>query len=156
MKGRSASGATATGPRVTARTDFREERFGIYFPRLFAYAVAISGDETTATQVAVEAFADAFQMPDMREPEFEIELFRAAREHCRRAKLRQGPRGDRLNAREREVISLVFDGNLGRSAVGRVLDITADSVSTALVQGLRKLQAGTGEPAAGTLAPHPA
>jgi DNA-directed RNA polymerase specialized sigma24 family protein len=128
----------AVQPRVGGRRDLQRERFGKYFSRLFAYALAATGDDDAAREVAISSFSQAFAMPDMRIQEFEVALFRAARELCR-TEFRHR-RHDSLNPRERDVISLLFDARLKRAQISELLGIGQSAVGTALVRGLRKLR----------------
>jgi len=126
------------GPKVGARRSVQRERFGAYFPRLFAYCFAATGDEKSAQDAVATAFAGVFTLPDMREEDFEIELFRAARQFSRE----QGHAHytDGLNSREREVISLLFDAQLNRDQVSEILNIREETVVNTLLRGLRKLR----------------
>ncbi len=127
-------------PRVTARKDFQQSRFEAYFPRVFAYALCAAGDEDTARAITINAFSEAFLLPDMREDEFEMEIFRIARQVARsssRAPVRQS---DGLTGRERDVISLVFDAQLHRDQVGSLLSLRPETVLGIMLKGLRKLQ----------------
>ena len=95
--------------------DVRRARFGAYFPRLFAYAQASTGDDRRARDVVVEAFTRAFSQPeDLGDEEFRAVLFGLTRQLCHGGPHRRP--GDRLSAREREVISLMFDGQLRRES----------------------------------------
>jgi DNA-directed RNA polymerase specialized sigma24 family protein len=127
-------------PRTGARRDLREERFKAYFPRMFAFACSATGDDEAARDACVTAFASVFALPDMREAEFEVELFRSARELCSNGEYRVRRYNDGLTPREREVISLVFDAQLELEKVGELLDMRPDVVSIALTRGLRKLR----------------
>ncbi len=140
-------------PRTGARRDLRQERFKAYFPRLFAFASYATADDEAAREVCVTAFSNVFALPDMREPEFEVALFRAARDLCNSGEHR-ARHDDGLTPREREVISLVFDAQLELPKVSELLGIKADSVSLALTRGLRKLRVSLApESAAGTAMP---
>ncbi len=126
-------------PRIAARRDIQQDRFVCYFPRVFAYALGITGDETTAREVTVAAFAVAYSLPDMREREFEVEIFRCARESVRGIGGARRSR-DGLSPREREVLSLVFDGQLSRDQVARLLSLRPETILGTLLKGLRKLR----------------
>ncbi|MEK7247435.1 MAG: sigma factor-like helix-turn-helix DNA-binding protein [Chloroflexota bacterium] len=127
-------------PRSGARRDLRQERFTAYFPRLFAYACAATGNDEAARDVAVAAFTSTFSMPDMREVEFEVALFKAARELCNNGEYRVRRHNDGLSPRERDVISLVLDGQLDQTKIAELLGVRADTVSMTLARGLRKLR----------------
>lgn len=141
-------------PRTGARSDLRQQRFSAYFPRVFAFACAATGNDEAARDVTVAAFTSAFTMPDMREAEFEMELFRSARELCSNGEYRVRRHNDGLSPRERDVISLVFDGQLGQQQVADLLEMRPDAVAMALKRGLRKLQTNLAlEPAGGAAMP---
>ena len=117
------------------------ERFGVHFPRLFAYAYAYVGGEAAAREIAAEALARALaRHPDLPDEEFRLALFGLARRLCRAAACTNAPLGDMLSRREREVLSLVFDAQLRRHEVGALLKLKEDAVTSALVSGLTKLR----------------
>lgn len=115
-----------------------EGPFAGYFPRLFAYLLSASGDEDAARQLAVAAFCEALLSESPGRDDFEVTLFREARELAHRA-ARLSHR-DGLSAREREIISLIFDAQLDRDHAARVMGLRPESVSATLAQGLRKMQ----------------
>lgn len=129
-------GKKAQHPKTGHRRDLRAERFKAYFPRVFAYACSVAGDDEAARDVTVGAFASTFTLPDMREPEFEIALFRAAQEEANRHNRHK----DGLTARERDVIALVFDAQLEQAQIAELMGVSTDTVSITLAKGLRKLQ----------------
>lgn len=137
-------------PRTAARRDLRQERFKAYFPRLFAFACSATGDDEAARDVTVVAFTSVFGMPDMREPEFEVALFRAARELCNNSEYRVRRHNDGLTPREREVIALVFDAQLDTAKIAELLGVRSDAVPMTLARGLRKLQTKLAPEPAGT------
>jgi DNA-binding CsgD family transcriptional regulator len=110
-------------------------RFAAAFPRVFAFALAVTAREEASRDVAVAAFCDAFALGSLSEQEFIVELFRAARERARHFRGRSP-----LAARELDVISLTFDAQLSPAQVSLVLGIERDAVAQALLKGLRKLQ----------------
>ncbi len=128
----------------------RNERFGAYFPRLFAYVRSCVGGDMPAQDIIVEAFTRAFSRAgDAGEERFRTVLFRTARRLCRPALRGDGSAGDDLlNPREREVISLVFDAGLTREQITRIFRIRQTTVSSALLTGLRKLKEQTSPAAA--------
>ena len=128
------------GPHATARLEIRQNRFLSYFPRVFAYALGTTGDEKAAKEVTIAAFARAFSLPDMREHEFEVEVFRSARESGRAPVSRNRQSSDGLTPREREVMSLVFDAQLNRDQVARLLSLRPETVLGVLLKGLRKMR----------------
>lgn len=129
------------GPGAGGRREVQSERFGMYFPRLFAYACAATGDDEAARDVVVSAFSEAFARPDMREDEFELDLFRTTRAMCQSGEYRMLRHNDGLTPREREVISLLFDAQLNRVQISTLLGIRQEVVASTLVRGLRKLRA---------------
>ena len=53
--------------------DIQRARFGAFFPRVFACAHSLTGDETTAREVVIEAFSRAFASPgDLTDDEFAL------------------------------------------------------------------------------------
>jgi DNA-directed RNA polymerase specialized sigma24 family protein len=128
------------GPRAGARKEVQSERFGKYFPRLFAYSCAATGNDEAARDVAVTAFSEAFARPDMREEEFELDLFRTARAVCQSGEYRLSRHNDGLSPRERDVVSLLFDAHLNRLQISALLGIDEPTVAATLVRGLRKLR----------------
>jgi DNA-directed RNA polymerase specialized sigma24 family protein len=151
--GRTGDDRTATGPRMDARREVQSERFGAYFPRLFAYACASTGDDEAARDVAVAAFSQAFARHDMREDEFELELFRTARDICLSGEYRVRRHNDGLTPRERDVISLLFDAQLNRNQISALLGLRQEAVASTLVHGLRKLRNTFANGGAGAVVP---
>ena len=149
MRGLKFTRPTGEGPGAGARREVHSERFAAYFPRLFAYACAATGDDGAAQDVVVSAFSEAFSRADTREEEFEIDLFRTARAICQSGEYRVRRHNDGLTPREREVISLLFDAQLDRVQIGVVLGIRDEVVATTLVRGLRKLRTSLASAGAG-------
>ncbi len=119
-----------------------QERFGAHFPRLFAYARTCVDDDVKAGEIVVEAFCRAFvRCSDIPDSEFRLVLFGLARGLCRAAASGKGHPDDSLNPREREVLSLLFDAQLSRREIGRLLKVKEHAVTGALVGGLKKLNA---------------
>ena len=141
------------GPRAGGRREVQSERFGKYFPRLFAYSCAATGDDEAARDVAVTAFSEAFARPDVREDEFELDLFRTARAICQSGEYRMRRNDDGLSPRERDVISLLFDAQLNRVQISSLLGIEQEAVASTLVRGLRKLRASFATGTAGAAVP---
>ena len=139
MRGLHFSGTES--PKLGGRRDLQRERFGNYFPRLFAYACAATGDDEAARDVVVASFTDVYSMPDMRSDEFEVALFRAARELCGSGEYRLRRHNDGLSPRERDVISLHFDAQMSRTQISTLLGLQQDAVALTLMRGLRKLRA---------------
>jgi DNA-directed RNA polymerase specialized sigma24 family protein len=137
-------------PKTGARRDLRAERFKEYFPRLFAYACSVTGADEAARDVTATAFSSAFAMPDMREAEFEIALFKAARDLANSGEYRLRRHNDGLTPRERDVISLVFDAQLEQAKIAELMGVGSDTVSITLAKGLRKLQEKLAPEPAGT------
>lgn len=124
-------------------------RFTRYFPRLFAYLQAMTGDETAAREAAASAFEATLREPPSDENEFTLSLFTAGREISRAQAAGHGE----LSSTENEVVSLTFDAQLTRSQVAELLGVEEDAVMAALLSGLHKLRDGVG-PATGTRAVH--
>ena len=125
MRGLKFSRPTGEGPKAGARREVHSERFAAYFPRLFAYACAATGDDEAARDVVVSAFSEEFSRAD----------------------------NDGLTPREREVISLLFDAQLDRAQIGVLLGIRDEVVATTLVRGLRKLRTSFASAGAGAAVP---
>ncbi len=153
MRGLKFSRSTDEGPKAGARREVQSERFAAYFPRVFAYACAATGDDEAARDVVVSAFSDAFSRADTREAEFEIDLFRTARAICQSGEYRVRRHNDGLTPREREVLSLLFDAQLDRAQIGVLLGIKEEVVATTLVRGLRKLRTAFASSGAGAAVP---
>lgn len=133
-----------TGANVTDAGSINE-RYSAYFPRLFAYVRSCVGGDMPAQDIAVEAFTHAFSRAgNLNEDRFRTVLFRTARRLCRPT-LKDSESGDSasLNAREREVISLVFDSSLTRDQIARLFRIRETTVGALLMSGLRKLKEQT-------------
>jgi DNA-directed RNA polymerase specialized sigma24 family protein len=128
--------------------DVRSQRFGAFFPRVFAFAQSLTGDEKIAREIVVEAFSRTFaHLADMTDAEFALRLFSTARDLCRSTQTTRGVNG-RLNSRERELLALIFDARLARDQVRPIMDTTEQALSAILLRALRKLQAGKKLPAA--------
>ena len=121
------------------------ERYETYFPRVFAYVYACVGRDMPAQEIVVQAFHRAFQRAGSSdEDRFRTVLFRSARRLCRPViKQRRPDDGDSLDAREHEVMSLVFDAGLTRDQIAHVFHISETSVNSLLMTGLRKLKEQT-------------
>jgi DNA-directed RNA polymerase specialized sigma24 family protein len=126
------------------------ERFGAYFPRLFAYVRSCVGGDIPAQDIVVESFSRAFSKAGgAGEDDFRTTLFRTARRLCRPALKHNGSAADGpLSPREREVISLVFDAGLTREQISRMFRIRETTVNSVLLNGLRKLKEQTSPAAA--------
>ena len=123
-----------------AAKDLQRTRFGAFFPRVFACAHSLTGDETTAREIAVEAFSLAFADPaDLSDDDFALVLFATTRDLCRTA---NPSVSGRLNSRERELLALVFDARLSRADIRRLMGTTEQALSSILLRALRKLQTG--------------
>ena len=127
-----------------------DERYNAYFPRLFAYVRSCVGGEIPAEDIVLQAFSRAFSHPDSAdEDRFRTVLFRTARRLCRPALKQPTFDGDDpLNAREREILSLVFDAGLTREHIAQLFRIRESTVGTLLMTGLRKLKEQTSPAAA--------
>ena len=126
------------------------ERYNEYFPRLFAYVRCCVGGEMPAQDIVIQAFSRAFSHPDSAdEDRFRTILFRTARRLCRPSLTQtRADTDDSLTAREREVLSLVFDAGLTRDQIARLFRIRGATVSALLMTGLRKLKEQTSPAAA--------
>ncbi len=140
MVARSRNGKDAT-KQITGE-DVRRERFGSYFPHLFAYISSLTDDDERAREIAVESFARVLSNSAvLSDEEFPLALFGVAREICHRESPSTKQLEDGLNAREREVLALLFDAQLNRSQVCDLMKIKEDALMAALLKGLRKLRA---------------
>jgi DNA-directed RNA polymerase specialized sigma24 family protein len=121
----------------------RRQRFARYFPRLFAYVQAMTGDEGAARDATAGAFEATLSEDHADENEFILSLFTAGRELCAaRARAR-----DELTELEHEVLSLTFDAQLTRAQVADLLVLDGDAVIATMLSGLRKLnEASAGTP----------
>ncbi len=147
-------GTEDAGPLEMASVNARYDE---YFPRVFAYVHSRVAGDLTTQDIVVQAFSRAFSRAGASDEErFRTELFRAARQLCRPA-LKDGKsdEGDALNARERDVISLVFDAGLSRDQIARLFRIRGKTVTSLLTTGLRKLKEET-SPAAAAASLNPA
>ncbi len=128
-----------------------KERYNAYFPRLFAYVRSCVGGDMPAQDIVIQAFYQAFRRAaGSDEDKFRTVLFRSARRLCRPAlNDRLSEDGDPLNAREREVVSLVFDACLTREQIAHLFRIRPTTVSSLLMAALTKLKEQT-SPAAAT------
>jgi DNA-binding CsgD family transcriptional regulator len=129
---------TRQAQQAPAQGGNQQERFNTYFSRVFAYGLSATGNEDEARNLTINAFAEAFAMPQMREAEFELEVFRRAREAARESRKSRQAR-DGLTPREREVLALVFDAQLHRDQVGSLLSLRPETVLGILLKGLRKM-----------------
>lgn len=120
--------------------DARRRRFGEVFPRLFAYVRPWVDDDARARGLVTEVFSRVFaQTTGLSDNEFSMVLFGLARQlsHATAARKRQD---GGLNSRERDVIGLLFDARLSRSEVGLLLNMDGRTVTSTLLQGLKKLR----------------
>lgn len=117
-------------------------RFARYFPRLFAYVHSSVRDEMRARDMVADVFSDAYARHGRcSDEEFCIWLFAGARHALQSAGFASATDG--LSARERDVVSLLFDGQLTRREVAMLLSISEDTVASTLLKALRKLREGT-------------
>jgi len=122
----------------------RRDRFGAYFPRVFAYVQHNTGDEAVTRDLVAEAFTRVFSMSaEPKEAEYRLALFRAARELCEGAHAPAAAE-ECLTPRERDIISLLFDAQLNRGEVASILEMEEQAVTSELVRALKKLRAGIG------------
>lgn len=121
-----------------------QERFSAYFAPLFAYARSFVDDDTAASEIVVEAFSRALaRSPQLSDGEFRLVLFGMARDLCDSAASGKAREDDPLSPRQREVLSLLFDAQLSRSEIGRLLKVKEETITSAIAQGLLKLRAST-------------
>lgn len=118
--------------------EIRRERFGRYFPRLFAYAHSLVGNDVAAKAIVIDSFTHAFESPaHLEDEEFLLAIFNHARDLCRGSNVTSR---DHLSHRERDVLSLLFDAQLSRWQVGVLTRMREDAVNGALLKALRKLR----------------
>ena len=128
------------GDGMGVEDEARRTRFGAYFPRVFAYVHHRAGDEGTTRELVTEAFTRVFsRIDELKDDEFRLALFGTARELCDSIRV---PAIEGLTERERDLVSLLFDGQLERGEVASLLDIREETVTTELVRALKKLRAG--------------
>lgn len=114
-------------------------RFARYFPRLFAYIHSAVSDETRARDLVADVFAATYaRHARSGDEEFCVWLFAEARHVVQSGGFAPGTDG--LSARERDVVSLLFDAQLTRREVGMLLSISEDAVASTLLRALRKLR----------------
>lgn len=131
---------TRDWPEDGAERQLRRERFGRYFPRLFAYASTLIGHDGAAAEVVIESFTRVFaRYPHLADADFAVVLFGFARDLCRAVSARRQS-DDGLSFRERDVISLVFDAQLSRTEIASILGAKDQAVGHVLLKGLRKLR----------------
>ncbi len=120
--------------------EVRVSRFGTYFPRVFAYAQHRTRDEAATRELVTEAFARVFaRLERLSEDEFRLALFGAARELCNATRL--PTYDDGLTDRQRDLVSLLFDGQLERGEAASILNIRDEAVTGELVRALKTLRA---------------
>jgi DNA-directed RNA polymerase specialized sigma24 family protein len=116
-------------------------RFVEYFPKVFAYIYSRTMDEERSREVVIEAFARAFSRRTTgNDDDFAVVLFSVTRDLCSGVRSTSRATDAGLNDPEREVLALLFDGQLTRGQVGSLLTMPEESVVTTLVNGLRKLK----------------
>ncbi len=117
--------------------------FGVHFPRLFAYVRCHLRDDEAVGRTVVEAFCRALaRHHDAPDQDFRLAVFAAARHLCAAAATGNEHPDDPLNPREREVLSLLFDAQLSRGEIGRLLKMKEQTVTSAVLRGLKKLRSG--------------
>lgn len=128
-----------------------ETRFGTYFPRVFACAYSLTGDEGAAKDIVSEAFSHVLaHSKDVSEEEFVVELFSAARDLARASSAGGSTIGN-LTGREKELLAFVFDARLTHEQIRRLTRTTERALSATLLRALRKLQSGMTPSAAASL-----
>jgi DNA-directed RNA polymerase specialized sigma24 family protein len=126
-------------------------RFGTYFPRVFACAYSLTGDEAVAKDIVSEAFSHVLAHSKvLSEEEFVVELFSTARDLARASRA-VGRTGGNLTGREKELLAFLFDARLTHEEIRRLMRTTERALSAALLRALRKLQSGMTPAAAASL-----
>lgn len=119
------------------------ERFGMYFPRVFACAYSLTNDETAAKNIVSEVFSHVLaRSSDVSEEEFVVELFGMTRDLVRTSRILGTEGNGRLTSRERELLAFLFDARLTHEEVRRLMRTTEQALSAALLGAMRKLQGG--------------
>ena len=117
-------------------------RFGTYFPRVFACAYSLTGDEVAAKDIVSEAFSHVLaHSKALGEEEFVVELFSTARDLARASRATGSASGN-LTGREQELLAFVFDARLTHEQIRRLMRTTERALSAGLLRALRKLQSG--------------
>ena len=130
---------TREPPSVTDST--QRERFATHFPSVFAYVHTWAPDDERCREIVVEAFARVFNRGTLLDDEdFPVALFSVARDLCEGWRISSRGLNGGLSAPEREVLALLFDAQLTRGQVGRLLELQEDIVVSTLVRSLRKLK----------------
>ncbi|MBI1886258.1 MAG: sigma-70 family RNA polymerase sigma factor [Chloroflexi bacterium] len=127
--------STPSQPQTEAHaaTDPLKAIFDKFYPDLFAYVSSMLQGREDAPEIVAEAFAITFQhMNGTEPPDVRLRLFRAA--HGLVSSALEG------RARERELMSLVFDGGLRPIEAAEVLDVPFPRAAHLLKSGLRRLQ----------------
>lgn len=122
----------------------RRGRFGTYFPRVFAYIQHFTDDEGLTRELVTQAFVRAFSKGDKlrEEHDFRLALFRTARNLTKTVRGTAMEEG--LTDRERQVVSLLFDGLLDHSEVATILHMREEKVTEDLMRALKKLRSAIG------------
>lgn len=117
-------------------------RFETYFPRVFAYAQHFTADENATRELVTQAFTRAFSRAARfrEEDDFRLALFRAARDLVGKVPAPAAQEG--LTARERHLVSLLFDGLLSHKEVATLLHMREERVTLELMRALKKLRSG--------------
>ena len=136
------------GRPVSAETPSTQEtRFGAYFPRVFACALSLTGDEAAAKEVTCGAFSQVLARSTyLTEDEFVVQLFATARDLARSSRAAES-KGSSLTGREQELLAFVFDARLTHEEIRRLMRTTEQALSAALLRALRKLRSGIAPPA---------
>jgi DNA-directed RNA polymerase specialized sigma24 family protein len=141
------------GAEKGANGGTEKARFGAYFPRVFACAYSLTGDEAAAKDVVSEAFSYVLaHSKDLSEEEFVVELFSTARDLARASRAAGSTSGN-LTGREQELLAFMFDARLTHEEIRRLMRTTERALSAALLRALRKLQSGIAASTATTLRP---
>jgi hypothetical protein len=119
----------------------RKALFQTYFPRVFAYAHALTDDDAKAKEIVVECFARVFAPAKaFSDGEFPAALFGIAHAICQKLGAQRPELEDDLNARERQIMALVFDAQLSRPQIVSLLGVEDGDIGSILLSGLTKLR----------------
>jgi DNA-directed RNA polymerase specialized sigma24 family protein len=141
------------GAAMSASGNTEKARFGTYFPRVFACAHSLTGDEAAAKNIVSETFGHVLSHSgNLSEEEFVVELFSTARDLARASRGITSNQGN-LTDREQELLAFMFDARLTHEEVRRLMRTTERALSATLLRALRKLRLGIAAPSATSLRP---
>lgn len=138
---------TAKSPqslRPQEKSSGLRKRFHRYFPAMFAYVFSHVGDEEAAGDIVAEAFARvSVEAQASGRNGFRLRLFQVARDlvaDSRGQHSGDGKFDGELSNVERELLSLVFDGELRPSEASAILGVPPDHIPSMLLTSLRKMR----------------